>query len=310
MVVVYLNRFANHGKALKKWKKVAPMLEGKYLPPNYSLVEGIGDLRNRLHGDETKGPRVFIAAGGDGTVNFLVNEIMKIDPAKRRDLCLGAIGLGSSNDFHKPFPRSAALAGGIPVKTNDREAMAQNVGQVDLKDAAGSRKRRYFIINSSVGIVAQANYLFNLGDPVIRFLKPRWMTGAIWYSGLKTLISFRNIPAGITVGDHSLWTRVTSLNVIINPHVSGNFCYDVDISPFSGVFGVALCYGMKLGAKLRTFLSLARGKFLGLPRTAFWTTQRASVFADRPIPVELDGEITLATEIKMRLLQGELKVCQ
>ena len=47
--------------------------------------------------------RNFVAAGGDGTVSTLVNTLVAVAGQQRLEgLTLGAVALGSSNDFHKP----------------------------------------------------------------------------------------------------------------------------------------------------------------------------------------------------------------
>ena len=50
-----------------------------------------------------RGTRVFIAAGGDGTAHALLNALVDAPGRPPLDaLALGAVGLGSSNDLHKP----------------------------------------------------------------------------------------------------------------------------------------------------------------------------------------------------------------
>ena len=72
------------------------------------------------------GIRTFIAAGGDGTVNALVDALVRLrGTIALDDLTLGAIGLGSSNDAHKPVEREI---GGIPVRIDAQRALPRDVG--------------------------------------------------------------------------------------------------------------------------------------------------------------------------------------
>ncbi len=119
-----------------------------------------------------------------------------------------------------------------------------------------------------------------------------------------------NVPAKIKVGGGSYSTDVTSLSVVINPHVSGSFCYDFNLSPQSDSLGVALCERMGTLARLRTIFSLARSKFSGLPKTRSWRTNTIEILPSSPTPLELDGEVYVARRIKIKLLQGVLKVSQ
>lgn len=309
-MIILLNRYSNDGRGLRRWKKFKPELEGKYLRDNYTLIYDFEVFSKRLHREFERGERFLVAAGGDGTINFLLNQIMSMRKRERTQLTMGAIGLGSSNDFHKPLSEDRYLNGEVPVKLDYEKAAEHNVGQVDFEDEKGNLQRRYFIINCSVGIIAQANYLFNSKEKVVKWLKSKWVEGTIWYSALKTLFAAKNVLAEIKVENKSFSTEVTSLSVVINPHVSGNLFYDFKISSQSDFLGIALCERMGILSRLRTILSLTRGKFVGLPKTRSWMTREVEINPDSPTPLELDGEVYLARNIKIKLLRGVLRVSQ
>jgi diacylglycerol kinase (ATP) len=309
-MLILLNKYSNNGKGLQKWEKFKSEIEEKYIGRHYSLVSDFAGLNDSLRGEFMRGERTFIAAGGDGTINFLLNQIMQMKAGDREQLVMGAIGLGSSNDFHKPFSEDNFISDKVPLKLNHKKAAEHNVGQVDFEDENGDWQRKYFIINCGLGVVAQANYLFNSKDRIVRRLKSKWVMGTIWYAALKTLLAAQNIPARIMIGNEIYKTDVTNLSVIINPHVSGNFCYDFKVSANSDYLGVALCERMGISSRLRTFLSLTRGKFVGLPKTRAWRTSRIEIYPNSSTPLELDGEVYLARSIRIKLLRGVLKVSQ
>ena len=66
---------------------------------NYNLVDlaSITNLRYCLEVSVGEGCRTIVAAGGDGTINALVNALMVIAPERRPTL--GIIPLGTANDF-------------------------------------------------------------------------------------------------------------------------------------------------------------------------------------------------------------------
>jgi diacylglycerol kinase family enzyme len=309
-MLILLNKHSNNGKGLKKWEKFRPELEGKQIPPNYTVISDFKIFSEYLRRELKKGERFLVSAGGDGTIHFLLNQVMQIKRSVRRDVVMGAIGLGSSNDFHKPYSAAKHRNGRVLARLDYKNAIPHNVGQVDFEDENGKWQRKYFVINSSIGIIAQANYLFNSKERVVRWLKSRWVEGTIWYSALKTLFASSNISARIKVGRRSYSTDVTSLSVVINPHVSGSFCYDFNLSPQSDFMGVALCERMGTLARLRTIFSLARSKFSGLPKTRSWRTNTVEILPSSLTPLELDGEVYVARRIKIKLLQGILRVSQ
>lgn len=309
-MIVLLNKYSNGGKSVEKWEESKPELESKYFRGNYTLISDFEDFSKRLYNEFHKGERVVIGAGGDGTINFLLNQVMQMKKEERSQLIMGAIGLGSSNDFHKPFSEDKYLSCEVPLKLDSENAADHNVGQVDFEDEKGKWNRKYFIINCSIGIIAKANYLFNSKEKIIKWLKSKWVMGTIWYAALKILFVAKNIPAKVKVGNKKISTEVTSLSVVINPHVSGNFCYDFNINSQSDYLGVGLCERMGILARLKTIISLTRGRFMGLPKTRSWMAREIEIKPDSPTPLELDGEIYLARRIKIKLLQGILKISQ
>ncbi len=309
-MIVLLNSSSNNGKGLQKWEEVRPELEERFLGRDYRLIYDAKDLVKYLRQELDRGERTVVAAGGDGTVNFLLNNLMKLEDRQRRRVIIGAIGLGSSNDFHKPASERHRVNGHVLFKLDDRNAIAHNVGRVDYVDERGTAQRKFFMINCSVGVIAQANYFFNSGDGLLNWLKPRFVPAAIYYAALKTLVSAPNIPAKITIEKAIISTEVTTLSIVINPHISGNFSYDLDVTPQSDFLGVALCERMGITERLKTLFFLARSKFQGLPKTRSWKVRSLEIQPESVTALELDGEVSLARDIKIQLLQGYLRVCQ
>jgi diacylglycerol kinase family enzyme len=100
-----------------------------------------------------------------------------------------------------------------------------------------------------------------------------------------------------------------NLSILLNQHVSGGFTIDIPVSSSTTSFGIALCEEMNKMRRLRTLASMARGHFVGLPGTQAFQTEEIEVQACRPVPLELDGEVFMATQVHVKLLHGAIRVC-
>jgi diacylglycerol kinase (ATP) len=306
---ILLNGHSNNGRGLRRWRESRSELETKFLGREYRVEENPVDLAARLREEYARGERVFVAAGGDGTVNYLLNAIMTADGIAPAEITLGAIGLGSSNDFQKPYSADRRTRAGVPFRLDAARAVPHNVGRVDYQDATGRDRSRFFVINGSLGIIARGNYLFNSDERLVRWLKPKWVAGTIWYLTLRTLLSSKNIPLRLAVADDRLETEATTLSVILNPHFTGNLSYDCGDYSRKDAFGVALCERMGTTERLRTLSSLTKARFRGLPKTRFWESPAIEIDPAEPTPFEMDGEVVLAKKIRVQLVKGALKTC-
>jgi diacylglycerol kinase family enzyme len=250
----------------------------------------------------------FLACGGDGTVNLAVTSIVESKALSLGGARLGAIGLGSSNDFHKPYGSlGRERIAGRPARLDFSRAAPHDLGQAIFPTGS-----RYFAINASVGVTAEANDLFNQSPGPISFLKRSWVDGAILASALLTFARYRNLELDVVLDSgRERTTLLTNLGVIKNRHFSGSFRYESGPRPDDGRLAVHLCEGMGRAEMLRTLASLARGKFSGLGKTSSSDAAVAEVRSPegKLFAVETDGEITRAPSARFEVLSRRVYLC-
>jgi diacylglycerol kinase family enzyme len=307
-MLVCMNPCAGYGRAEERWARLADGLSNRLGGVgDYHVAETGPQLRETILESIESGDRYVLAAGGDGTVHLVVNAIMSLPDALWRELAFGAIGLGSSNDFHKPL-RAENHVEGIPVRVDFRSTIRHNLVKFSWHED-GRKMTEYAIVNASVGLVADANQLFNDGDFALRCLKSLSTRAAIQYSAVKTLFLVRNRRVRLSVDGAARERIVSNLGIIINPHFGGDCRYDTPIAPDGGFMRANLCENMSAWRKLRTFLALERGKFSGLPGTVSWECSLVEVESATPFTLELDGEIRRMKRVTAEFIKGGLTVC-
>jgi diacylglycerol kinase (ATP) len=293
-----LNPNARHGQGRARYAAIKSAIDEVF---DARVVETETNGNDRqIRAALGEGIRTFIAAGGDGTVNAVIDALVRLrGPIALDELTLGAVGLGSSNDAHKPVKLQIA---GIPLRIDALQAAPRDVGV-----ARWDGGERAFLVSASVGVTAAANALFNREDDVLRFLKRWWIGGAILWAAVRTIATWRNLSATLAVHETSSTIALTHLGVAKSPWLAGGLHYDTPVE--SGRFAVNLCEGMSRLRTINTLAALARGRFIGLPGTRSWSAARASVVLDQACDLELDGEIFRASRVSFELLPERIRLC-
>jgi diacylglycerol kinase family enzyme len=309
-MVVFVNNNAAGGNGLRKWQTIREYLESRLGHPRVYILNGRDATTRIIQHELGSGETRFVAAGGDGTVNVIANTLMEIaSPAQRNRIHLGAIGIGSSNDFHKPLRRNALLDG-VPLAINFDHARRRDVGCLTYVDQ-GKLRQRHFLVNASIGLTANANAFFNAPDPALSVLKRRSTEGAILYSALRTIFRHRNTPVRIQSEQRMHQdVRLTNLGIIKNPWFSGNLSYGGVAEYDNGTLDVYLCHSMKPGALVHLLRNLQRGVFpQSGGKTDVWRTESVTVSAAEPFAVEFDGEIVHTHRARFDVVPRCLRVC-
>jgi diacylglycerol kinase (ATP) len=307
-MIILLNPGAAGGTALEKWRRFSSMMPPLREKIDVCFLGPNVDLDDLVQTAASQGESHFIAAGGDGTVHAVLNALMRLSGHLRDRTVLGAVGLGSSNDFHKPFSPDNALEG-IPSLLDFLHPRPRDIGRVSF-NRNETAYTRYFLINASIGITAEGNALFNTPDRILAFLKRKNTPLAILYAALRALSLHRN--SQFTIDSPGLGPTVlnlTNLGICKNPHFSGSLRYDVPVHYQDGNFQIFTAEEMGLVERVGLLRSLSRGRFRGLRHTRSWQTRDMVVSAGAPFPLELDGEIYITDRAEFTVLKQSLRVC-
>jgi diacylglycerol kinase (ATP) len=307
MNIVFVNPWSCGGKGIGKWERIRPYLKDD---SNSFILNGKTRIKESIRDYYNHGITNFIAAGGDGTVNLLLNNLVNsLSPEELRRVSLGAIGIGSSNDFHKPFFEAKQYEG-IPFRIDFNKAQYRDVGCVSYLDGS-VRNRKYFIINASAGITAEANHLFNNPDIILSWLKKRNTGFAIIYTALKTILRFTNFTVSVSTSDGKKFiTQLTNLGITKNPNFSGNLRYNSSADYTNGIFDLFLCSDMSKYESIKLLELLSKGNFDKVKKKQCWQADELNLHSEKKFFVEYDGEIILTDNVSFSVLPRFLKVCQ
>ena len=90
-MILYLNTRAAGGTALKKWRRIESEFRLRFGPRQIQMPLNVDALRSSLRQAIEQGETDFVAAGGDGTVNTLLNSLCGVaGPNELPGIRLGA----------------------------------------------------------------------------------------------------------------------------------------------------------------------------------------------------------------------------
>jgi len=324
-MTIFVNPRAGGQTAGDKWSDLRHDVLRRLGPFTEIRSEDRSGLEDAVAYSYRHGERRFIAAGGDGTVNAVLNALMRFaEKPGFAQTALGAIGIGSSNDFHKE--NRSPLSAAMPYRIDFTRVRAHDVGRIDAR-CAGTSVRRYFLVNASLGVTAEGNALFNRESGLISWLKRIHPGAAIPWAALSAI--FRHVNAEMVVSFDSndgegaspvssggRRVRLSNLSVMKNPNISGGLRAGVRVACDDGRLGVWMEEGLSRIALLKLFLSLATGKgptsggYASGGSSTVGMYRSVKVRGNAPFPLEYDGEVMFPSEAAFSIIPGALEVCR
>jgi YegS/Rv2252/BmrU family lipid kinase len=246
-----------------------------------------------------KGCELLVAVGGDGTVNEVLNGLMRGGGQNAAATTLGVIPIGSGNDF--------AWQAGIPM---DPKAACQRVfdGDTRVVDVGhireGNGRERFFDNGCGIGFDAVVS---------IEARRLKWLPTFMVYmvAVLKTLIFHHQAPALRMRLDERELTRPTMMLTIGNGQRHGGVFF---VTPHAelddGLLEVCISGELSRAGMLAIIPRFMRGTHESHKQVEMARARRVAVEAPVPMAIHLDGEIfaTDARQFEIGVLPRALRV--
>lgn len=245
-----------------------------------------------------------VAAGGDGTVNEVINGLMEAKAARERVPALGVLCIGRGNDF--------AFGMGIPA---DLEA--------GVKTLATGYRRTIDIGRVSGGLYPQGRYFGNcvgVGFDAIGTIEaaklPR-LGGFLSYliAVLKTIFLYNQAPVSTVEYDGQSLTQASLLVSVMNGRrLGGGFLMAPQGDPSDGLFDLCICQQVSWLRILGLIPHFMRGTQSTQPTVKTGQASKVVISAQEgALPAQTDGEILCidGQRLEVELLANQLEViCQ
>lgn len=300
-VAFLVNPASDNGKTGKLWPELAHRAAELGLVGEALLSERPGQLPQLTVRAGEDGAEVVIAVGGDGTVNEVVNGLMRLRELGRPVPELAVVPRGTGRDFVRTFRIPRRLDEALALVEGGR-SRAIDIGRVGFRAWDGSDGVSYFANVASAGmsgaVAKRANSTSKAAGGKVSFLVATLAVFARWKAGRMDVR---------VDGEHreGLMYDVLVANCV---YLAGGMMMTPDAIPDDGLFDVLL-----LGDITRTDLALSlpkvyRGTYLPHPKAEVLRGRTVTVDSPSPLPVELDGEQPGTTPARFELIPQALRV--
>lgn len=241
-----------------------------------------------------------IAAGGDGTLNQVVNGVFNGRENASKLPAIGLIPLGSGNDF----ARSALVrddASQISSLIEKFQPRKIDVGQIHFTNLqSGISEMRYFVNMADIGMGPV------VVDKVLRSGRPFGHAVAYYKSILSTFLQYKPMEVHVRSTDWSWKGKLRTLGV------GNGKCYGhgMAITPEAvlddRLFHVFICGNVSVFDFVRYTGHLKKGKHIQLEEIHYKTTTDISFTSEKECLIEGDGEILGKLPATVRLFEHQL----
>jgi len=260
-------------------------------PGAYEIYRTTGQerLADVVQEAQRRGFETFVAAGGDGTVSAVADGLVNTH------LPLGILPTGTGNVLAREL--------GIPLNPKDALELVTGAHQTHAIDVlrAGAR---HCLLSVSLGLSS-----LTMQDTGREEKRVFGLLAYLW-TGVKKLVGFQPVGFELTLDGDTFYRRAAEVTVA-NDGVLGMpaFRWGPDVALDDGRLDICFIHARNLLAYLKIGRHAVWGKQRHEPRLhCLEGGKRATVRADRDLPVQADGEIIGRQSIEVEILPRALDV--
>ena len=240
-----------------------------------------------------------IAAGGDGTINEVLDGVIQ---SGRRDLRMGILYSGTSPDFCQfhgipvsPAEAVEALAGGMSSMVD--------VAEIAYRGVEGKKIISHFGCSSNIGLGAEVARVSN---------RIRKFTGDTLGTCLALIRAIAVLkPMGLELevdGSHLSISGVNNLSIIKNPYIASGLRLNLGLSADDGRLALFAVHGKSRLSILSALPGFYSGKAAGRKDVFYRECSRVTITCSEKREIEFDGDPKGFLPVAIKILPEALNL--
>ena len=281
------NPYSGENLILSKLDKVISLhQEAGYTIFPYRITAG-EDVGVALNDIKDGNYKYILIAGGDGTVDSVVNAMAKSGIS----LPIGILPVGTANDFSKFL--------GMPSDVEEacKQILSSEVKSVDL----GSINDKYFVNVASTGLFTDVSQKTDVN------LKNTIGKLAYYLKGLEELPNFRKLHVNILSKEVEFDGEMYLL-LVFNGATAGNFNLATRADACDGLLDIIMFKAVQIYELLPLFIKVLKGEHLDSNKVLYFKTDYLKVECHEDIVTDIDGEKGPDFPLEIKCIKGGLKI--
>ena len=299
--VAVVNPCSGKGPRKPAWPPLRALLEQQGIPHQAVFTRYKGHAVALTRDHIAQGCRKFLAVGGDGTLNEVVNGIFTQHAVAPTEVTLGVLPTGTGNDWGRTYGLPRAAAQRVALVKRGR-TLVQDAGRIQYRES-GDLHTRFFINMAGLGLDGQVALATNA-------LKARGRAGRLVYAAciLRSLAVFKAGPARIVVDGTEHRLDLLSAVVGIGQFNGGGMRQAPNALTDDGLFDLTLIGAASKWRVAAHARRLYDGSIGAHERVVCLRGEEILVEPDTPVMLEADGESLGLTPASFTIIPRSVRV--
>ena len=298
---VILNPTSGRGRAARLRSRIERALHASSL--DFTLLQS----ERPLHAVELAlqavrdGFETVISAGGDGTLNEILNGLMQARAEGLPNPALGVIGIGTGNDFAASLDLPRKIEDAVSaIKGNLRRKI-----DIGLLKGCDFPQGRYFANCVGIGFDAAGGVLAE---------RITWTRGLLAYliAALQNIFIYYKAPTlKIQLDSETIHMPSLLVSIMNGTRIGGGFHTAPDAKPDDGLFDLCIAEEVSRPRMLTLLPHFLKGTQATQPEIAMKRSRQVTLTATKGgMPVQVDGELLAdnCRELSVEILPAQLEV--
>lgn len=294
---VIVNPSSAFGTGFEQWKRIEPLLVKSNLSFQASVSRHPGHILELAENAARQGFRQFIAVGGDGTVNELVNGLYKAGALP--ECIVTTIPVGRGTDWAKTLGFDASHERSIQAILKGKTRMLD--AAVALIQGEDGTHERIFVNVAGLGYDAFVTERANRR-------RKKQTKGSYLFELFRCLLKYRSTMVNVVVdGVEQYHGKVFSMAVGNCKYNGGGMIPLPNADPQDGLLDVTVIGDVSKLDVLFNVYRMFNGTLLEHPKVAGFKGKEVEVNSSPEVKIEVDGEVIGQTPARFLIIPKALR---